>query len=120
MNYGSLSQEEKKAGGRLGFIFSQQLDEINTLQLDLLYEEKGSAWGSPFYSIGYDGDYAFYNLTYLSTSLYFKMKSRIDTLLKDFDFMIGGAWPHNLYARQKWVIEDAINGFETGPDDIRA
>ena len=125
-NSSNLNNNHSKFGFNLGIIADNKIDSMFTVQFELLYNLTGSKWGQPlikigYVGIGYDGNYAIYELKYFTISVLGKFKSRIGNLIKDFDFVLGGSYSHNLSARQKWIVE--INGdydFETGPSDIRS
>lgn len=115
-----LSEPHKKLGGNFGIILNKPIDNTISLQLEMLYNEVGTKWGQPFFGLGYDGDYAIYNLKYFSFFGYYKLKSKIGNLIKDFDFVIGAAYSYNISAKQKWTVEVYDYNFETGPKDIRS
>jgi len=118
---GNLSENQNKLGYNLGIITDKKIDSMFAVQFEVLYNNTGSKWGQPLIGLGYDGDYAIYELKYLTVSAIGKFKSRIGDLIKDFDFVLGASYSYNLSARQKWVVE--IYGdynFETGPSDIRS
>ena len=120
-NYsGNLSDPHIKLGSNFGIILNKAIDNTNSFQFEMLYNDVGSEWGRPFFNLGYDGDYAIYELKYFSFFGYFKLKSKIGNLIKDFDFIIGAAYSYNFSAKQKWIVEVYDYDFETGPKDIRS
>ena len=115
-----LNEDYSKIGFNFGVIADNKLDSMFTYQIELLYNLTGSKWGQPLIGIGYDGNYAIYELKYLTLSAVGKFKSRIGDLIKDFDFVLGVAYSYNIGAKQKWVVE--ISGdyeLDLGPSDIR-
>lgn len=66
----------------------------------------------------YKGDYAIYDLTYITLAVYLKHKAMIKKLINDFDFIYGIYYSYNISAKQKWVIEAPIP-LDTGPQNFR-
>ena len=115
-NYdGSLNDENPKFGFTYGIILDKKTKNLTSFQFELIYSETGSKWSQGLIP-GPSGNYVIYELKYLTISTYFKLKSRIGNLIKDFDFALGGSYSYNLSASQKWVLENS--NFE-GPSNIR-
>ena len=113
-----------KAGYTVGVIMEKQINRRTSFQFELLYREAGSKWGQPLFGLGYDGDYAIYKLRYISLPFYYKLKSNIGTLLKNFDFCIGLVYSYNIFAEKQFVEEfDPPPGedgtYNPGPSNIR-
>lgn len=104
-------------GYYFGFIFDKVINERTVLQGEILYNQVGSKWGGPFFG-AWDGDYAQYNLKYITIPIYFKLDSRIGNQFKDFDVIVGASYSYNIYARQKVVIE-SYTELNYGPDNLR-
>ena len=113
---GNLNDNNFKFGFNFGVILDKKTKNPTSFQLELIYNKTGSKWGQPLIGFGYDGDYVIYELQYLTISTYFKLKSRIGNLFKDFDFALGVSYSYNISATQNWVLENS--DFE-GPSNIR-
>ncbi len=120
--FGSLNNANRKLGFNLGVILDRETNSPTAYQVELFYNETGSKWGQPLigFLIPYDGDYVIYELKYITISAYFKLKSRIGNLIKDFDFVIGASYSYNISTRQEWVVEYSNYDFIVGPPDIQS
>jgi len=113
-----LNESYMKLGFAAGVFVDKSLSEYTSLRVEFLYNQVGSNWGKNMFPQSQSGNYAEYDLRYLTIPVYFKLKSRIGNLLKDFDFMIGPCYSYNVYARQKVVIE-AMDQLNYGPNNLR-
>lgn len=118
-SYGKLNNAHKKPGINFGFIFHKRINELTSLQAEILYNEMGSKWGQPLICSVYDSDYAIYKFKYITIPVYYKCKSKIGNLIKDFDFVIGACYSYNFMAKQTWVVEVYDYTLDVGPSDIR-
>jgi len=107
-----------KLGICVGFIVDKTINEFTSFQAELIYNMVGSQWGKMFLEFSYEGNYVIYDLHYLSVPLYFKFKSNIGSILKDFDFMAGAVYSYNLRAEQDVYIEEEYP-VDYGPTNIR-
>jgi hypothetical protein len=112
-----LEKGYSKPGLCIGFIFDKKTNSPTSYQVELLYNKTGTMFGRGFIVFPPPGgDNVVYNLKYITLAGYFKLKSKIGDLIKDFDFVIGGAYSYNFVATQEWYIE---NFTFKGPKDIR-
>jgi hypothetical protein len=119
LHFGGLKENHSKFGFNFGLILEKRFIDPSSIQVEFLYNNTGSKWGQPFIALGYYGDYVIYELRYISLSVYYKLKSKIGNLLKDFDFVMGVSYSYNISATQKWVVEYCDYEFDAGPSNIR-
>ena len=67
---GKLNHPTKNTGIILGINFNRIINDRNTQQAELYFVHKGSKWGQPLIGLGYDGDYAIYNLEFFLSGNY--------------------------------------------------
>lgn len=107
------------SGISAAFIFIQAVKEGRDLGIEVQYNMAGSDFGRPFRAMFYDGDYTTYRLHYLTIPIYYRFKSRIATLIEDFDLIFGASWSYLLAARQR-VVKKTDHPFDSGPTNIRS
>ena len=121
---GSYYQEyesHRAPGFKFGIGFELKSDDLNTAGLELSYNERNALWGRGFIDFS-GGDYVIYRLKYVSIKPYYRLKSNIGNLFKNFYVEIGMPLSYNLSARQEWHVEmDEFWGdWEVGPENIRS
>ncbi len=102
---GNINEPTNNVGLTIGVNYRIYFNEINSQQFELYFMEKGSKWGQPLIGLGYDGNYAIYDLSFVGISILHKFNSRIGNLFKKFDFCFGAFYEYNVKAKQSWIVE---------------
>ncbi len=108
-----------KLGFCIGFIVDKKINDFTSFQAELVYNTVGGQWGKQFLNFIYEGNYVIYDLHYLSLPLYFKFKSNIGAILKNFDFLAGPVYSYNIRAIKDYTygqtnMRDEVNRHELG------
>lgn len=114
-----IYEPHRYPGFNFGLGIEQKSDSLSTAGVELAYNARNAIWGRGF--LGVDGDYVIYTLKYLSIKPYYRLKSNIGGLLKNFYVETGFVLSYNIYARQDWTVEmdEFYDSWEVGPADIR-
>ncbi|WP_456443117.1 hypothetical protein [Caldithrix abyssi] len=78
----------------------------------------GGSWGR--YWLEFDGDYVIYELGYVSLLPYYRLKSNVGHLFKEFYVILGTPISFLTDARQSWTIETDGEYYhlDLGPDNL--
>lgn len=92
-------------GVTIGVNYTIEKEAFYKQQFELYYQDKGAQWGRPLFGIGYDGDTGKYRVPVIGISMLHLFNSRIGTLIKQFEFLLGASYAFVLDASQEWLIE---------------
>lgn len=111
-------EPHRRPGLHLSFAFERENRFSDYAGIEVAFEMRGGQFGRGFLDLG-GGDYAVYDLNYLSLTPYFRFKSKISHLLSNFYVVLGFSFSLALDAKQNWVVEtDEGWDYEMPPENF--